>query len=171
MAIFARKRPDIKLSLRKMLINNGTVPGLIAILIFALRIPLPTFLTTSVSYLAGICTPISMLITGALIATIAPKRLLTNGKVYYTALFRLVLIPLVICVIAKLCGLNDSRILFYTCICAVPVASTVTMFAELYDTSPGYAAQNVGLTSLFSVLTLPAVMFIADKITQIPLWS
>ena len=167
-SIYARNRSDIKLNIRKILINNGTVPGLIAVLVYALRIPLPEFLTTSISYLSGICTPISMLVTGALIATIAPKRLLTNGKVYYSALFRLIVLPLVICFLMKLCGFDHMHLSFYACICAVPVAANVTMFSELYDTSASYAAHNVGLSSLLSILSLPLVMFLAEKIAALP---
>ena len=168
--ILGRGRDDIRMTVKKALVNFGTIPCLIGIAIYLLKplFELPDFLSKVFAYLGGLCTPISVLVTGALIATIAPKRLLTNGKVYYAGLFRLIVMPLVICMLMKLCGFDQMHLLFYACICAVPVAANVTMFSELYDTSASYAAHNVGLTSLLSILTLPLVMFLAQKIAELP---
>ena len=41
---------------------------------------------------------------------------------------------------------------------------TGEMFAEIYDIAPGYAAQTVGVTSLFTIVTLPCVMLVANLI-------
>ena len=168
-AIYARKRPDIRLSIRKILINNGTVPAAIALLLYAFRIQLPEFLSIGISYVSSICTPISMMITGALIVTIPIKKLIGNWKTYYIAAFRMVIIPLVICVLTKLCGMTSLQIMFFTGISAMPVASTVSMFSDVYDIQPGFAAHAVGLSSILSLLTLPVVMLTAEWISSIPL--
>ena len=75
--------------------------------------------------------------------------------------------PLCVCVIAKLIGLPDYMILFATAAAALPSATNVTMFAELYDIAPGYAAQTVGVTSLFTVVTLPCIMLVANQIVAL----
>jgi len=49
------------------------------------------------SYVAPMCTPISMFIIGALLAGRTPKQLLTNGKIYYLCALKLVIFPLLIC--------------------------------------------------------------------------
>ena len=49
----------------------------------------------------------------------------------------------------------------------MPCATTLTMLAELYDINPRYSAQAVGTTSLFSVLTMPCVMFLAQKLVEL----
>ena len=46
----------------------------------------------------------------------------------------------------------------------MPSATNVTMFAELYDIKPGYASQTVGVTSLFTIVTLPLMMLAANFI-------
>ena len=44
---------------------------------------LPEFITKAAGYLTNICTPISILIIGALIATQSPKRIFCSWKLYY----------------------------------------------------------------------------------------
>lgn len=145
-AILARKRPDIKLTVRKIFINLGSVPCLIGVLIYMLGIPfpgfaLPAFLSKFMLYLSNLCTPISVLITGALLATRTPKQIFGSGKIYYFSAMKLVGIPLVVCVIGKLIGLPHDMVLFATVEAALPSAATITMFSEMYDLNAGYASQ------------------------------
>ena len=103
-AILARKRSDIKLTVRKIFINLGSIPCLIGVLIYMLVIPfpgfvLPAFLSKFFLYLSNLCTPISVLITGALLATRTAKQIFGSGKIYYFSLMKLIVLPLIVCVI------------------------------------------------------------------------
>ncbi len=166
MAILARERDDIKLTPRKIIINYGTVPCLIGLSVYFLKsvVDIPQFLISYTGFLANLCTPVSVLIIGALIATRSLKQIFCNKNVYLTCAFRLFIIPIFVCVATKLIGLPDYIVLFSTAASALPSASSVTMFAELYDISPGYASQGVGVTSVISVASLPIIMYIANYI-------
>ncbi len=171
-AILARKRSDIKLTVRKIFFNYGSIPCYIGILLYMMVIffpnfVLPAFITKFMSYLSGLCTPISVLITGALLATRTPKQILGSGKIYYFSALKLVLFPLVVCVLAKLVGLSDQLVLICTVEAALPSAATITMFSELYGLNAGYASQTVGTSSLLSVGTLPLVLLIAQWIVSL----
>ncbi len=172
MAIIARGRSDIKLTVRKIFVNLGSVPCLIGILLYMAVIPfpgfaLPAFLTKFMSYLSGLCTPISVLITGALLATRTPKQIFGSGKIYYFCALKLIGIPLVVCVLAKLIGLPDNMVLFCTVEAALPAAASITMFSEMYGLNAGYASQTVGTSSLLSVGTMPLVLLLADWIVKL----
>ncbi len=172
MAIVARKRGDIKLTVRKVFVNLGSVPCLIGILIYMAVIPfpgfaLPAFITKFMSYLSGLCTPISVLITGALLATRTPKQIFGSGKIYYFSALKLIAIPLVVCVCGKLLGLPANMILFCTVEAALPAAATITMFSEMYGLNAGYASQTVGTSSLLSVGTMPLVLLLAEWIVKL----
>lgn len=166
MIILARGRKDIKMNVKKILINLGTVPCFIGIALYLLMrwITIPDVVITYTGYLNNLCTPISVLIVGALIATRTPKQIFCDPRMYYACLCRLILMPICVCVIAKLIGLPDHMVLFATAAAALPSATNITMFAELYDIAPGYAAQTVGVTSLFSIGTLPCIMLAAKFI-------
>lgn len=162
--ILARGRDDIKMTPKKALFNYGTIPCLIGVVLYLCKplFELPDFCGKFLSYLGSLCTPISVLICGALLATISLPKMLTDPKLYAHAALKLVAFPVIIGVLAKLCGLSEAYILLATAVAGVPSASTITMLAELYDIEPGCASQVVGMTSILSTATLPAVMLFAQ---------
>lgn len=171
-AILGKGRDDIKLTLKKALVNKGTVPSLIGFVLFLLpalfpTFTIPAFASSALSSLSALCTPVSLLIIGALLSTRTPKQILGSPKIYYVCLFKLFVIPLSVCLITKLLGLDDIWIIFATTISAMPCATSVTMLAETYDIAPAFSAQGVGASTLFSVVSMPLVMWIAQKIIEL----
>ena len=161
--IFARGRSDIKLTPKKIFFNYGTVPCAIGVALYLLKpvFVLPSFAGQFLTYLGSLCTPISVLITGALLATVSLKQTFGSPLLYLHSAIKLIGLPVLVCVLTKLCGLSDTFVLFSTAMAAVPSASSVTMLAELYDIEPAYASQTVGLTSILTTATLPLVMLFA----------
>ena len=165
-AIMARKRDDIKLTPKK-LINFGTVPCTVGFLLFIFMKPffdLPTFVMTGIEYTASLCTPISMLIIGALLSTRTARQIFASGKIYFLCFIKLLFTPLLVAFAMKLMGFSELWIFFAATVVAMPTATTETMLAELYDIEPGYSAQAVGTTSLFSVITMPIVIFVVQTV-------
>lgn len=165
--ILARKRSDIKIKLKQILINKGTVPCAIGIIFFFLGTPLPEFITSGCDYIAGLCTPISVLITGALIATKPVKEFFTLPKLYYLSFMKLIVLPILVCAAMALLNFDADTIIFCTIAAAMPSAAVATMFGSIYSISPSYASQAVGFTTLLSVGTMPFIMLIAPKIIEI----
>jgi predicted permease len=99
---------------------------------------------------------------GALLSRSQIIKIFTQWKIYYVTAMKLIVIPLVVCLISNIIGLSDELTLFFTASCAMPSATNVSMLAELYDISPEYSAQSVGITSVLSVLTIPTIMMIAN---------
>lgn len=175
--ILGRKRDDIRMTPRKALINFGSVPCVIGVLLYLLRNPAlknpiigtvvdDAFLMLFAK-LAALCLPISVLITGALLATRTPKQLFCSGKIYLFSACKLILIPALTFVICKLLGFSDDIVMFATAVTALPTASIICMFSETYDISPGYASQTVGVSSMLCLVTLPLMLTLADKVLQI----
>ena len=167
--IFARGRDDIKLTPKKILLNFGTVPCAIGVALYLLKpiFVLPSFAGQFLTYLGNLCTPISVLITGALLATVPLGKMFSSWRLYLHSFLKLVALPVIVCLITKLCGFSDLFVLFSTAMAAVPSASSVTMLAELYDIEPGYASQTVGMNSILSTATLPIVMLFAQWVTTL----
>ncbi len=167
-AILGRKRSDIKLTLKKALINKGTVPSVIGVAIFLIPafwkgFALPPFALNSLAYIASMCTPISMLIIGALLAGRSMGQIFGSAKIYYLCAVKLIVMPLAVGVVANLLGLSDTLVIFAVALASMPCATSVSMLAELYDISPGFSAQGVGTSSLLSIGTMPLVIFIAQQ--------
>lgn len=185
LVIMGRGRKDIKLTVKKALINFGTIPCLIGFTLFLLKNPainfdlgfisvtgfeLPPFLADAAEYLMNLCTPISVLVTGALIATQRPKKIFLNWKLYYFNAVKLIAFPIIVCLISKLLlmilpfeGL-EIYATFVTAAAALPTASSVTMMAENYGLDSGYSSLTVGTSSVLAVLTIPFTMMITQWI-------
>lgn len=174
LGIIARGRDDIKLTPKKIFINKGTVASLIGFLIFIIpAIPvcqsfeLPVFISTAINYISGLCTPISMLLAGALIARKKLSEIFASGKIYYLSLMRLILMPIIFCFLFKIIGLSDFWVVFLTVAIGLPSATSTITFGEVFDTSPEYAAQCVGATTLFSIATMPCIVLLAQQICKL----
>ncbi len=171
--ILARGRSDIRLTPKKAIFNHGTIPSVIGLALYLLKavIPIPHLFHDYVQYLGNLCTPISLLIIGALLATIPMKAMLSNARLYLFNVIKLLLIPAAVCLILKLVTLPFSGayeiILFGTLVAAMPSATGVTMLCETYDIEPAYSAQTVGTTSLFSLATLPLLFFFGHWIASL----
>ena len=168
--LLGRGRPDIRLTPKKALLNYGTVPCAIGVVLYLLKavLPMPDCFSAFFSYLGGLCTPISVLVTGGLLATISLKGMFRNKMLYLHSFLKLIVFPCAVCVLAKLCGLDRIYILLCTVMAGMPSASTVTMLAELYDIEPGYASETVGMGSLLSTATIPCLVLFAEWI--VALW-
>lgn len=165
--IMSRERSDIKINIKQIFINKGTVPSAIGIVFFLLCIPLPEFVKSGCDYVAGLCTPISVLITGALIATKPIKEFFTLPKLYYLSFMKLLVLPLLVCSIMAIFNFDSETIIFCTIASAMPSAAISSMFGSIYSISPSYASQAVGFTTLLSIGTMPLTMLIAPKIIEI----
>jgi len=160
--IWSRGRDDIKLNLKSILLNYGTVPSAIGILLFVTRVPIPAPVLDSINYVGSLCTPISMLVIGALIATIEPKRLVTNVKIYIFCFIKLFVVPFVVITVCHFVGLSNEMMLFIAVICSLPSPSNVAMFGEKFDILPDFAAHAVGMGTILSTLTVPIMVRYAE---------
>ncbi|MBR7032629.1 MAG: AEC family transporter [Clostridia bacterium] len=162
--VLSRGRDDIKLTPKKIFINYGTVPSLIGIVLFLLPFRMPPAIVSFSQYLAGLCTPVSLLITGALIASRSPKQIFGNVSSYIVSILKLAVIPVITACVLRLIGLDPFFIVFGTVMAALPSASVISMFSELYSMDSSYSSQLVGITTLFSVGTLPLLVMFAQFI-------
>jgi len=172
MAILSRGRDDIRLTPRKALINYGTVPCAIGLLLYLSQalVTMPPFIVSFCNYLGNMCMPVSLLVTGALLATQSFGSIARSRTLYAFNAVKLLFVPLAVCLVAKLATLWMPNaydvVLFSTVIAALPSAATVTMLGEMYDIEPTFASQVVGTSSLFSLATLPLMYFVGDFIAK-----
>lgn len=166
MILLGRGREDIKLSPQKMILNYGTIPCIIGVVLYMLKpwFVLPGAVTKSFGYVSSLCTPISQFIVGGLIATRPLISLFKNFKLYIFSFAKLIVVPTIAIFVCKLIGLDAFMTQFIAIMTALPCATNAVMFGEMYDIEPEYAAQLVGITSVLSVITVPIILFIANRV-------
>ena len=125
--------------------------------IYLLQIPLPTLITQPLELLAGVNTPLSMLITGMLIAAGDVRSIVTDKHIWKLAGVRMLLIPAV-CLAAFAAlgllrfGMSAQVVLLLEC---CPAAAITSVFAVQFGHDEHFAAGSVVLTTLLSILILP----------------
>lgn len=167
MYILSKSRPQIKMSFIKIFLNYGSTPCIIGIVLFLLQVKIPAPITSVMDYIGSLCTPLTMIIVGGLLATVPFKKMFTSLKIYYQCVVRLFICPIVVTVLCRIVGLDSQMILFGTVMAALPTAANTVMFSEKFDIKSDFAAHGVGLTTLLSAVSIPAVVYIAMLIINI----
>ena len=156
--VLSRANRDLRIRLTKILVNGGTVPCSIGLLLYILRVPVYAPVLESMKAIGAAATPLSMIFVGTMLARIKPKKLLTTPLSYYTILFKMIVVPVLAGALLRLLGFSYDLSVFGALMAALPTGAATSMFAESYDIAPELAAQNVGLTTVLSLLTVPPIM-------------
>lgn len=151
-----------KFDLKMLLLNPGVVSVIVGMPVFLLSLKLPTVVTAPVQHIANITTPMAMLIFGTYIANTKFSSMFKEWRIAVVALFKLVLLPLVLLPLFRLMGL-DGTLLTALIICAcAPSANNTVMFAAKYDRDTGLASQTVAAVSFISIITMPVMIALAQ---------
>ena len=149
--------------IRKIVINPCILAPLLGMILFVTKCSLPSPVTGAISNLAGLNTPLAMLVLGAHIAKGDLKDIFTNRKAYKVSLIRGILMPLIIIALLKFLPEQWQEIKMVLLISlSAPIGALSPVFALMYGKDPLYAAQTVCLSTLLSIGTLPLMMLIAQ---------
>ena len=125
--------------------------------IYLLQIPVPSLIAQPLELLGGMNTPLSMLITGILIAAGDVRSIVTDKHIWKLAGVRMLLIPAVCLAAFAVLGLlrfgmSAQVVLLLEC---CPAAAITSVFAVQFGHDEHFAAGSVVLTTLLSILILP----------------
>lgn len=152
------------LSLKVMLKNINMWSIFVGVLLFAFQIKLPAFINGTLSAVGVFIGPNAMLIAGMLIASIPLRSIFSSKRIYLITALRLLLIPIFLLVIVKLCGFagwveNGETIALISFLATTsPSAATVTQMALIFGNNAQKASAIYGVTTLLCVLTMPLVI-------------
>ncbi len=148
-----------KLDLKKVL-NIGVYSCILSIILSFVQIPLPTFVKSTISILSDLTAPLSMMVIGASMATIALKELFTDVKLLLFSALKLIVVPVAGLFLLKTFIYNEMLLGVCMVMIATPVASMTAMLSQQYDGDYELASRGVALTTILSVLTMPLVSMI-----------
>ena len=148
-----------------------TTPAFLALIIglavFLLSIPVPKIISEPVSMLAALNTPLPMIIIGFHLANSNVLKGLTNIKCIFAILLRLVIYPTAAITIMWLCGIKGDMLISQAICCSAPVAAVTTMFSAKYGRDTELSVNLVSLSTLLSLITMPAMITFAEKLANL----
>lgn len=153
-----------RLNLKKIILNPGVIGVLIGLPLFLLEVKVPYVFSQPIGLISSLNTPVAMLIFGTYLSKTDMKSVFSHGKIYLTALLKLIVLPLVCIGIYALCGVRGSLLVASAITASVPCANNTFMFSSKYGRDVGTASQTVALVSFMSVLTMPVIIAVAQSI-------
>lgn len=152
--------------LKSLLLNPGIIGSAIAFALYFMQIQLPGVLNTVVGYTADLNTPLAMILIGSFLARTNILSTLKNIQMYFVALFRLILSPLAAIIMLSIFNMPKVAAMAIIIGAACPSAALVALFAEKKKMDSSYGSGLSSVTTLFSIITLPIMVFIADYLIK-----
>lgn len=151
-----------KINFKNIILNPGSLSVLIGVPLFLLQPNLPSFATSVLERVGACNSPMAMIVFGTFLANCNFRNIFVKREVYFVSLLRLVVIPLAMLFIFKLCGIGGNMLTALTVSASAPVATNTAMYASKYDNDTALSSELVGQTSIFSVLTMPVIVALAQ---------
>jgi len=163
------RRSDVRpasLVIWHLLVNPGMIGLVLGLPFFLFSVKLPAIVATPIHLMAGLNTPLAMIVIGYCLLGAKLGKVVRIPGVYVAAGIRLLGYPLVM--IAALYPfrplLDRNMMLALTISAAAPVAAMVSMFATKFGRDVDVAVAVVTGTTLLSILTMPAVIAFAMSV-------
>ena len=148
---------------KKLLLTPAVIGTAVGILIFVCRIPLPGIIADTCGTLGDLTSPLAMLVVGANLSGMKIKDVLTNMRMNIYVLLRQIAMPLVFWLIISRFVTHPvlaPTLLLMSC---MPVANTTALFATEYNGNEKLASQGIFMTTLFSLISFPLIIWICVK--------
>ncbi|MEA4890228.1 MAG: AEC family transporter [Clostridiaceae bacterium] len=151
-----------EISIRRALINPGTIALLVALPLFLAGISLPPILSTVIDSLAALNTPLAMIIIGSQMAAANLRSLFRDRQVFLAVAFRLLVIPGLMMIPLSLIPMSREVALACLIPAAAPTAAVTALFATRYRQDAGLASQIIALSTLASIISIPLLIMVFD---------
>ena len=157
------------ISPKKVFLNPILFGFVIGMIFFAFGIDLTftlpggwnfVILRDTVTVVARMATPISMIVMGMRLATMKIRDMFTDVRIYATIFVKQVVMPLVALLVVSIFPLMPEVKAAFYIICACPAASVVLSYSELCGTGQKEAASTVLLSTALNIVTLPLMMLL-----------
>ncbi|NLM43049.1 MAG: hypothetical protein GX201_03375 [Clostridiales bacterium] len=147
----------------KQLLNIGTVVSALTIILFLIKIKMPSILLIALDTIGDMTTPISMILIGSYMADINSLKSLFDWRIMIIAFLKLLFIPVTLAIILKWLGINNTVTSLCVILAATPSGPTNAIFAKKFNAEPVFTSIAVFFTTLLFLVTLPIVIFILNN--------
>ncbi|MGN0321397.1 MAG: AEC family transporter [Lachnospira sp.] len=155
------------ISVRKIITNPVLDGFIVAIAGYLIPIDIPSVIVRPISYIGAMNTPVAMIVLGVYLAQTDIKKSIKNIDVWMCCLIRLIVIPVITIFIFALIPVSEGYDIIKQAalIAAItPVGANVAIFAKLYGADYEQSVRVVCVSTLMSVVTMPAMMYIANML-------
>lgn len=158
---------NVVLALKSILKTPVIYSLIIGLIIFFTQIEIPEVIKTPLSSIGSMNTPLSMIITGMIIASSNVFSVLKNKYLWFSCLIRLIIVPLItlpVLYLLSLAGIDSDVLKIVFVLSACPCAAITSVFAIKFNYNEDLASTTVVVTTILSIITLPLFTLLISNI-------
>ena len=150
---------------KKLIKAPFVIAILVGIFLFVTQIRLPEILSSCLSSVAGLNTPLAMFTVGVYLAQTDLKKMLGRRSLYLISALRLLVIPGLSLLLLMLFPVSMEQMrTVLLIVAACPVGSNVAVYAQLHNKDYPYAVETVVISTLLSIVTIPFILYLSSLI-------
>ncbi|HJD47082.1 MAG TPA: AEC family transporter [Candidatus Mediterraneibacter norfolkensis] len=161
--ILMEKKCSLK-NLKEGILSPMFIATITAVILFFLRIRIPSVVLDSMNYVADMNTPLAMMVAGFSVAQADLGKMIRNPRIYFVSFIKLILLPVLMIGVLKLMALPSEVATTVLVGTACPAATTGTIMAIRYQQNYTYSSEIFAMTTVLSVIAIPAVVFLSEII-------
>ena len=157
---------DIKsMSFKKVILNPVILATIFGVVVYGLQIQVPTVVNEFLIRMGAMLMPVAMIVLGSTFANLSLKKMIRDSRVWVMVFVRLFVLPLFV-VLALTFIAKDYELVAYTLLVAMsaPIGANVAILAQQYDRDTQLAASQIMMTTLFSIISMPLMVWIAQML-------
>ncbi len=149
------------------LINPTTISFLTGIIFLIFKIKLPEIIFNPISAVGHTTIYLSMIYVGIILAQVRAKSLISNFRSYVLSFNKLILGPIILCVIfyvLQMLGLEISEKALVSSIlqAAMPCMIIISVMAKDMELNATQAVENIFVSTVLSLITLPVIFYLVS---------
>ncbi|MEA5027160.1 MAG: AEC family transporter [Erysipelotrichaceae bacterium] len=153
------------IKIERLIKNPVLIAFFLGFIAFLLNLPKPEIINTTFNTIAGLNTPLAMIVSGVYLAQCQFRSLFTDVRLYFVSLVRLLIIPVLTILVFSLFPVSLREGSLAVLISAsAPVGANVAIFAAQYDADYTYAVRLVCTTTILSIISVPLIVALASLI-------
>ena len=149
------RETDKRKAYKKILIHPSMIATYIGFIILIFHLTIPTPIYKAVVSLSNCTTAMTMMYVGTILVGVDFKDLITKKQLYYN-LIRLVIMPAIIWIGCRLLQIDPLITGVGVLLTSMPAGSTTSLLAAKYEADEESAAKCVVLSTLLSIIAIPA---------------
>ncbi len=156
------------ISIKNILKAPAIIAMFIGLFFFFTGFKIPKIPASIIQNIANLNTPLAMFTIGVYMAQTDIKKMFLNKKNYFISLTRLIVIPVLSIFVLFLLPEKYMDMRYALLIAAAcPVGANVAVYAQIHNKDYAYAVEGVVISTIFSILTIPAVIYLAEILWKI----
>lgn len=151
---------DGQMSWRRKWLGPINLASIAGVILGLTALPLPRPLPAVIASGSACMAPVAMILTGFIIGGYPLRQLVSAGRIYLVAAYRLLLMPFLFAVLASLVRLPDDIRHVLICAYSMPLGLNTIVIPAAYDSDTSIGASMAFISNLMALVTIPLVFYL-----------